>query len=62
MLQKEDELLQTMDLLLARSPALVNARHPTSGASLLHFVVYKTNSTKLLRVSSAEARTHRLPP
>ena len=52
MLQREDELLHAISLLLARSPALVNARHPESGASLLHYVVYNTNLSKLVQVGA----------
>ena len=39
MLAEEDELMHALGLLLERSPALVNTRHPETGASLLHFAV-----------------------
>ena len=43
-------MLHAIGLLLARTPALVNTRHPETGASLLHCIVRNTNLPKLVQL------------
>ena len=42
-LAAEDQMRRFLELSIARHPALVNARHPTTSVSLLQFVVERTN-------------------
>ena len=50
MLSKPDELIKTMTLILDRHPAVVNARDPRNGSSLLHFVTEHCNVTQVLEL------------
>ena len=50
MIGDEEELLHALSLLLERSPALVNTKHPETGLSLLHFAVQHTNQPKLMQM------------
>lgn len=48
MLTSEDQLMHSVKLLIDAHPAVVNARDPETGASLLQFVIAHANQAKLL--------------
>jgi len=50
MLTSEEQLLHSMRLILDAHPAIVNARDPDTGASLLHFVISHANQPKLFEL------------